>query len=487
MSFLNIFSARRPDSDRKITTFWDNLKPEKAFLACALIFGIFFCFANPPFEAPDETVHFLRAYEVSMGHMRAIQVYGGYGDFIPKSVVFLQYVLKVYSNEPYYILKYQLNGSFQNILKPLNPNQTMAVRFDASATYSPVAYLPQAIGMFAGRILSLSALAIFLLGRLFNLICWVIFVYFAIRLAPFGKWGFFVLALTPMSLYQAASLSPDAIADGVSFLFVALVLHLAYASKRVSKMNLLVLLGLLTLLALVKIPYLPIAVLLFAIPAKKLGGPKARSLSFAAIGLVSLGIGLIWQYMARHVALSATAVSNSYAGYNLNSSRQIHDVLIHPLSYLTTLINALFSNNGNGLITGFFGDLGWVSAPLPLWTIMLSAGVIAFTLVSEKTPIKVSKSVKAICWVLIAVISVLVASAMYACCTNLDVTNIYGIQGRYFIPVSILLIPILANSAAWLQPTKNLQKKVALTGTWFVLLISVCVLLFRFYALIPRT
>ena len=43
----------------------------------------------------------------------------------------------------------------------------------------------------------------------------------AIRLIPFGKWILLVLALSPTALFQAATISPDAISNGIGFLFIA--------------------------------------------------------------------------------------------------------------------------------------------------------------------------------------------------------------------------------------------------------------------------
>ncbi len=41
--------------------------PARAAL-CILVSGVLFCFANPPFQAPDEASHFLRSWSISQGY-----------------------------------------------------------------------------------------------------------------------------------------------------------------------------------------------------------------------------------------------------------------------------------------------------------------------------------------------------------------------------------------------------------------------------------
>jgi hypothetical protein len=54
-----------------------NIKPETAFIILAVIYGLSFLMINPPFQAIDEKTHFLRASDVSEGHMMPYQVMVG--------------------------------------------------------------------------------------------------------------------------------------------------------------------------------------------------------------------------------------------------------------------------------------------------------------------------------------------------------------------------------------------------------------------------
>lgn len=46
------------------------------FLALALIFGLSFLVVTPPFQVPDETNHFLKAYQVYTGQLMGVKEMG---------------------------------------------------------------------------------------------------------------------------------------------------------------------------------------------------------------------------------------------------------------------------------------------------------------------------------------------------------------------------------------------------------------------------
>ncbi len=70
------------------------------------------------------------------------------------------------------------------------------------------------------------------LARFANLLLYVLIVYSAIKLTPVHKWVFFLLALMPMTLYEAASLSADSFTIAVSFLLIALFLKFSFYYKK---------------------------------------------------------------------------------------------------------------------------------------------------------------------------------------------------------------------------------------------------------------
>src|SRR5581483_7989845 len=130
------------------TSFWDAVEanPALTITSLAALLGIIILIISPAYRyIPDEPAHFQRAYAISEFHFIAAHKAGaGYGDYLPKSLVFLGNPLH----------------------QPLNPKSTTWIRFDGSAVYSPLLYITDAIGIFLARTLGFTPTIILYVGRL---------------------------------------------------------------------------------------------------------------------------------------------------------------------------------------------------------------------------------------------------------------------------------------------------------------------------------
>ena len=169
------------------------------------------------------------------------------------------------------------------------------------AMYSPVGYLPQSFGILLGRIFSLSPILLLYLARFFNLLAFIALVFFAIRTTPALRWTMVLLGLMPLTINLAASVSADAMAIGLSFLFTAYMLRLAFSpdAELVTRRQLGFILLLAVLLALSKPPYFLLVLLFGLIPAKKLAGRKRYLVDFAVVALVTLAVVFLWNLLVR--------------------------------------------------------------------------------------------------------------------------------------------------------------------------------------------
>jgi uncharacterized membrane protein len=213
----------------KIKRYFTNTSPQKATFIVVLIFGTLFAVITPPFQAPDEASHFYRAYQVSELHLFPRVIPGGYGDYLPQSTTVTANATgqQIQLNSK---ARYRVQATFEQLNQPLNSRKTVPVQFNAAETYSPIAYIPQAIGIFVGRIMNLSPILLLLFGRLANVIFWASILYLAIKITPVGKWGFAVLGLTPMALFMAGSVSEDVATNGLAFLLFAWSFYVANKS-----------------------------------------------------------------------------------------------------------------------------------------------------------------------------------------------------------------------------------------------------------------
>ena len=90
----------------------------------------------------------------------------------------------------------------------------MFVDFRNSALYSPVVYVPQAVGLALGRLARMPLLDVYYLGRLLNLVASVALCYWTA-----------LIALCPMFLFEQASFSADSLTCALAAAFCGAVLR----------------------------------------------------------------------------------------------------------------------------------------------------------------------------------------------------------------------------------------------------------------------
>lgn len=197
---------------------------EILLFAILLAFGIPMLLLIPPGAGYDEEDHLVRVWEMSAFSFIPGQIPPQEMKY-PKIFRDFSYRQRVsgiidadFRQEYYDASLYQFGSVSRDI--------------DTKSVYSPALLLPQAFFMrYSGRPAHLSAIAIFHMCRFASLLSYLILIWLAIRLIPFGKWILLVLAITPMALFQAATISPDAISNGLGFLFIAGCLKLAQSKE----------------------------------------------------------------------------------------------------------------------------------------------------------------------------------------------------------------------------------------------------------------
>ncbi|HEX5033099.1 MAG TPA: DUF2142 domain-containing protein, partial [bacterium] len=288
---------------------------ERWFLGYALLFGIFFVFANPPFQGPDEIRHAFRSYQVS--------------EALPRSAPIPQSLVTVHSQFEFLPFRPANKTGLDQLLAawkvPLQPEHR---NFHGSTGTSFFPNLPQGLGMFLGRQLGLPAVGLMYMGRLFNLFFWIVLVYLAIRQLPFYRWVFFFAALSPMGLYQAASLSYDGFTNGMCFLLISTFLSFGYGSGvvRLAKLAAMVIQGILASLA--KFLYFPLVLLYLLIPVRRIGSKVRYGAVFASLLLLSWGVNFLWNLQSGKVGQVLTA-GQDYRNGSLSF------ILGHPWEFLT--------------------------------------------------------------------------------------------------------------------------------------------------------
>lgn len=437
-----------------------SLKPEVLFVIIALFFGIISAFAVPQLSVNDEGAHFLRAYTVSTNNLTA------HSCSYPKEVI--KKVQESTSN------KFSFNISQKDSHARVN------YTCGSAASYYPFMHLPQGIGVLLGRIIYDSPAFMVLLGRITNLIFFVIAMYFIIKKVVVGKWVFFVIGSLPITLQAASSLSYDTFNTVVIFAFIATILSL-FGQKSVLTRKQIILLALFALLAAMsKSSNIVLLLLIFALPSRLFKqqptrySPVINKLAVAAsIFLISLVSIFVWQ------KFSGSTITHVSTHNHLTN-----DPLYMVVILYNTYINPFFGYS-DIFVRGFVGEFSSFQYHLPTSLVVVSFGLITFSLLlknnfEQKYLENKGGTLSAVSLGIFVLSFLLITYALYTIWATLpqrlgpNATYADGVQGRYFTPLLVLFIPM----GIWLRKYIFIRASSQRVSTAIVLLTSVFLLTF---------
>lgn len=156
------------------------------------------------------------------------------------------------------------------------------------------------------------------------------------------------------------------------------------------------------------------------------GGKKEKRIHAASIVILCGVTSILWMNVAGKFLLYT------------NSSEQIRSILTDPLNFLTILVRTWYRNAVEWVLQMLGFALGWMNIRvdnilLALYGIIL---VLAFSNGAGKK--NSDRPVWMDCAALIFCVALLISTALYVQWTQVNASEIDGIQGRYFIP---LLLP----------------------------------------------
>lgn len=429
-----------------------NIKEEHLFLMIAPIVCIFFMLVMPTFKSHDEYYHWLKAYEVSEGNLMTPIKDGIQGSIMPDSVaeVFPSDWIHMTYSDAKEILNVKLNEEEQGILNP-----------ETAAVYSFVQYVPQAIGICIGRLVTDNVYIITYAGRAINMMFAILILYLAIKITPFGKKLLLIPAMIPIAIEGFTSLSPDAMTISISFLYIAYILYLAFGNKEKVKIkDKAILLLLSIIIALCKIVYIPLVMLILIIPKYKFKNEsnKNKLLNFIIIAGIAIIINLSW------LAISSRYLSTFREG---DSTVQVMLAISNPIEYLQKLLYTV-NLYGNKYTMSLFGsELGWGEL-VKLYSIIPYAflGIYCFSAIIDDE-IKGKFEKYQIFWMALVVIAILglIFTSLYVQWTVVGSNRIEGVQGRYFLPILPLITILIASKikVKTLYQKENINKFVAIS------------------------
>lgn len=399
-------------------------RPEVFFAVFIFIIGTLLLLIVPAGANYDEETYVARIWEMSMGHIMP-NSYLPEAEHFPHGFLTLSYRRQV--NLPVIDLE-----TFKQQLQ-VQIDWDDFIKTDTRAVYFPTLFIIQAAVMrFFGPHLHLPILVLYYLLRLSYLLIYCVLVFLAIKVLPFGKWLFGTLAVAPMCLIQAASVSSDPAIIGVAFLFSAWVLRLAYdPTERMSRKDLLITCLLILALGTLKPNTIFLLILLPLIPLRKLKSGKGWIAILAAVA-VSLVMSLGWSAVASQYFLGRESTG---AG----PIDRFVSLFTHPQVFFENLTIAVTTQYANlyRQAVGVSGYSNWLLPPLVYWAYPL---VVLLAFFSEREKIDMKRWQRVFLFLAGLVNVLMVFIIFYVVETPEGYSGIWGLQGRYFIPFFPLLL-----------------------------------------------
>lgn len=414
-------------------------KLEWLFVVYALIFGLLLIFyAQPVKNSWDEQIHFGNAYSLAFG----------------RNVEWTEAAELTKNGET---VMCNTKAEFAELRAYLNEKNDTVVYTEQKESlipaYSSLAYIPQAIFINIASILKTSFSVLYALGKIGNLLIYILVMFWAIKLAKRKKLFLIFVALMPTPLFLAASYTYDTIV--FSFITLACVL---WANELYNEsINIRKIIGMVLLFAIgcfSKAVYIPMILIMLILPIASTKKKKDKIIVWTMILCITC---LVMLTFVLPTLTSTMAGDLSFGGDSRGGATSVVGQLVsmvkHPMASIKLMVKSIFElDNFRNLgypeaDNYFFGNLMFLNfANLGILTdkwscvIIVLAGMLLLTPDQQNIRYERKLSIMDKIIIAIAVIGTIgfIWLALYLSFTPVGETHISGVQARYYLPLLYL-------------------------------------------------
>lgn len=404
----------------------------KQFIILATVLGIFYFLATPFGNGTDEVSHFLRVFKISQKYTNIR---------LEEDSLFPPAFSKLVDYKNNRDMKYTNYINEYDAFSMNSPERKDLIsEYWNIKLYSPLQYVPQVIGVTIGRILSDNIVTIGMCGRITGYIFWVAMCSLAIKIVPNKKVFFLIICLLPVNIFSAICISGDTVTNAVCTLFIAILYKKIYLKEKIVKKEKIFLIVLACMISLCKIVYLPFVTLVLLLKEENFENKKEWKKFVITLIIASIIVGLSW------FVIGSINLSNS----NTASKDQLRYILMNPFEYCAILTRTFCEKGAQYIYQLCTGDELMCHAKTTVYPVIsyVISIVLFMSLFTNENGKNLEVNTLRKIWVSLIIFGtcILIATAIYIQWTSLPgigkIGNevVKGIQGRYFIPVVLLLI-----------------------------------------------
>lgn len=394
----------------------------KYFIIVAFMIGVSFIILQPSstFYSWDDQIHFLNSYELIGGNFQ-----WSVGEF---SMIYDDAV----GRDSIDSIEEQINQA-----KYLNRTENVEYSTYGShfITYNKVAYIPSAIGYHVCNKLGLPFVICFKVGKIMNLLAYVLIMGYAIKISKVGKRLLTVIALLPSIMFLASQYSYDpAVMSGVTLGFVILINWFVDKNSKVDFKSFLIFVLAMLYGCFPKAIYAPFLLLFLFVPRDRFRDKKQSII--VKSGVVLICLMLMYTFVLPTVT---NTMAGDMRGGNTSVSEQLKLILNYPIGYVKILKDTMISNFIEQLFSSStltnFSYMGRMEGN----SYYLLLIFMIFVVVTDVKEITLRRYQKVLFFLCCLGVILLIWTALYLAFTPVGLNTINGVQPRYFIP---LLFPL---------------------------------------------
>ncbi len=418
---------------RKLLT--DHL--EWLFAAFAAGFGmLMLLLSGPGSQTWDEQIHYRNVYQLASGGSSVdwnAAAWYNYKNELPefntKEELFM---LRQYQNENARIA-FHSSDNFSDFGQ-------MAIR----------AYLPMVLFYRAGKLLGLPYSTVYMLGRMGNLVCYLVILWLAIRIAKEKKILIFALAVLPTVVFQESMYTYDGVVFSLMVLGFVLLLNEFSDTGRIHAFRFVAAVALIVAGCLSKAVYVPMLLFALALPNAKFQNRRQAYLCKVCVCVIFL---LMMSTFVLPVLTSSAETNLAYSdarGGDTGVLAQLISMIRHPVATVKLFVSSIFSfdnfrNLGvesadrylmTNLMCLNFAALGTLADK---WSLLLLPMLCLLFFIPSRRVYEYSAAQRVWMGLLLFGTAVLIWLAMYLSFTAVGSAKIEGVQARYYLP---LLVPL---------------------------------------------
>ena len=436
------------------------LKTNISTIAFSMIFtlGLIYSLVLPQFSVPDEWSHYLTAYSQSsvLLHKKAFDEHGNVNLYEDGSIYFVR---EHHPKRSTYVIEYQeLKGhqiiSYKGETKTRTP-----------LTLASFAYIPQTLGMTFARLIHLNSTQVAFMGRIFALLFYAFLISQGIKLAPtFAKRILLTVSLLPMVMQQVCSYNYDSILFGICFFTIGYLLSLIHREEKINKKDFIILALCAAVIASIKFVYLPIFGVGLLIPNQRFKIKRGKLITiFGILCVCAIACAIVTLFNNRFWTLHPAdpGIPSEYTTYSVSY------IFTHIKDELILLARTVQNYTADYISQMIASPLGWVEISMPATQLMGFGCLLILSCLSTDKDKKYSIAQNIWLIILFLGVAFIVLIALQISYTPTFLDMVYGVQGRYFLPVLPLLLLAIRGFLVLKEDAKKLENCLMLGNIFF--------------------